>query len=487
VPAGKAQTFGDDYIAGGEGDDIVLGQLGNDVLLGDGALEDGAAGALRIPTAGDPLGGLLLSGAVERLTDGHDYVEGGGGSDAIFGGLGRDDLIGGSSTRFSLLAPDQRPDGGDYIFGGAGTRTGMHAITGDLADRHFADADVIVGDNGIIDRATRAVTLLDGAGADEVHGESGNDAIHGGDGNDRLFGDADDDVLLGGTGHDWISGGTGQDGVNGDEGDDVIFGGLGDDALDGGAGDDAISGAEALAEGYAADVVDGGLTAIVRSDFLRPYNPGGLLHYGVHRAGQTLPGFALLDAAHPNAKILVAGREFFLNNDAAVGPKLPAVASDGDDRIAGGAGHDWLVGGTGRDTLAGGAGDDVLGADDDLTTGGGANLFPDAEPTYADHLTGGDGRDVFLTNGPQDTVVDADGTYSQGTPNQGGSPLPVQGTPGIVSSGAPQRIAGASLNPLLDPGKRKLETKKKAKKKKAKKKKRKKRKGKKKKRGTGRR
>ena len=40
VPAGKVQTYGDDYITGGAGDDLIFGQLGNDVLLGDGALED---------------------------------------------------------------------------------------------------------------------------------------------------------------------------------------------------------------------------------------------------------------------------------------------------------------------------------------------------------------------------------------------------------------------------------------------------------------
>ena len=50
-PAGKVQTYGDDYITGGAGDDMIFGQLGNDVLLGDGALEDAAAGAARASPA----------------------------------------------------------------------------------------------------------------------------------------------------------------------------------------------------------------------------------------------------------------------------------------------------------------------------------------------------------------------------------------------------------------------------------------------------
>ena len=230
VPAGKVQTYGDDYITGGAGDDMVFGQLGNDVILGDGALEDPQAAAARLPGANDPLGALLLSGAVERLTDGDDYVEGGGGDDVIFGGLGQDDLIGGSSNLFTLVRADQRPDGSDYIFGGAGTRTAANSVTTDLADPRATDADAIVGDNGDIVRVlgatftsdpgivVRAISLLDGAGADEIHGEAGDDTIYGGSGADRIFGDADNDEIVGGLGTDWISGGSGNDGILGDEG-----------------------------------------------------------------------------------------------------------------------------------------------------------------------------------------------------------------------------------------------------------------------------
>src|SRR5262249_25424419 len=112
--------------------------------------------------------------------------------------------------------------------------------------------------------------------------------------------------------------------------DDVIFGGLGSDLIDGGAGDAAISGAEAPAEGYAADLRDGGLLNIVRSDYSRPYNPGGLLHYGLHAANATLAGFALFNEGLPHQRVLVLGADFFLNHDAQNGPKSPLVPSDGD-------------------------------------------------------------------------------------------------------------------------------------------------------------
>ena len=110
---GKVQTYGDDYITGGAGDDMIFGQLGNDVLLGDGALEDPQAGATRLPGAERPARRADRSpGRSSALSDGDDYIEGGGGDDVIFGGLGQDDLIGGSSTPVQRSTrADQRPDG----------------------------------------------------------------------------------------------------------------------------------------------------------------------------------------------------------------------------------------------------------------------------------------------------------------------------------------------------------------------------------------
>ncbi len=190
----------------------------------------------------------------------------------IFGGLGQDDIIGGSSALFGLGSCEQRPDGADILFGGAGTRVERNAVITDanrgtivLADRHARDADTIAADNANIYRLVkaggtpaylsfaydatsgddlrgtlkirvRAVQLLDYTpggpdflgvpleaigdigGADEVHGESGDDTVYGQLGNDVLFGDSEDDDLIGGWGNDWISGGTGQDGVLGDDG-----------------------------------------------------------------------------------------------------------------------------------------------------------------------------------------------------------------------------------------------------------------------------
>lgn len=174
-----AGSWGNDYLAGGAAHDLVFGQLGNDVLQGDGGIELAFAavshvGASRTPdgcvasdtAASDPthagtcdlVGDLDLVASFDGPADGQDYVEGGGGNDVVFGNLGQDDLLGGSSDFFSLVTPDNRPDGADLVFGGSGLNSGRND-TGGVApgaavpvNAHGADADAIVGDNGRIIR-----------------------------------------------------------------------------------------------------------------------------------------------------------------------------------------------------------------------------------------------------------------------------------------------------------------------------------------------
>jgi hypothetical protein len=190
--------------------------------------------------------------------------------------------------------------------------------------------------------------------------------------------------------------------------DDVIFGGLGDDFLHGGSGDDAMSGAEALPVAWA-QWADG--VAPVRSDYTRPFNPGGLLGYGTHtRAGE----FFLYDEYNPLAKILVAGGEFLLNFASDEGPQVGTAAapastrnSDGDDVLFGDLGNDWLVGGTGRDTLYGGWGNDLHNADDVLATTG-----TDTHGTYEDRAFGGAGLDILIANTGGDRLIDWTGEFN---------------------------------------------------------------------------
>ena len=100
---------------------------------------------------------------VESAADGNDYIEGNGGNDRIYGNLGADDLIGGSSELFGSSNSNLRIDGADLIFGGVGNQAlldrNAEASASALIDsdqRHAADADVIVGDNGNIYRIVDA-------------------------------------------------------------------------------------------------------------------------------------------------------------------------------------------------------------------------------------------------------------------------------------------------------------------------------------------
>jgi Ca2+-binding RTX toxin-like protein len=237
--------------------------LGDDVIQGDGSIGDGISdrvGASRDETTG----ALTVNASTEAVTDGDDYIEGNGGNDVIFGNLGQDDIVGGSSSLFTLVDANLRPDGSDMLFGGSGLRIerNYQVPAGDIVMDavHAEDSDAIAGDNANIYRLVgtngndtraflsfqydagrgnesiivRAVDLLDytpggsdydpvntandiGAG-DEIHGEAGDDFVYGMRGSDLLFGDSEDDDLIGGYGNDWISGGAGSDGVLGDDG-----------------------------------------------------------------------------------------------------------------------------------------------------------------------------------------------------------------------------------------------------------------------------
>ncbi len=174
-----ADSWGNDYLAGGAHHDLVFGQMGHDTLMGDGDVEPAAAGEYHVSASRSPdgcptvdlagdnythagtcdlVGDLDLVSSFDGVHDGQDYVEGNGGDDTMFGNLGQDDLVGGSSDFFSLDQPYLRPDGSDRIFGGSGTATSRSNDGGTQAglpvptDARGHDADTIVGDNGRIIR-----------------------------------------------------------------------------------------------------------------------------------------------------------------------------------------------------------------------------------------------------------------------------------------------------------------------------------------------
>jgi Ca2+-binding RTX toxin-like protein len=342
-------NFGDDYIAGGADGDQIFGQLGNDTIQGDGSLATGASASR------DGSNNLILAPSMEAATDGDDYIEGNGGSDVIFGNLGQDDIIGGSSNLFSLTDPNQRPDGADLIFGGAGTDVDRN----DAGDgSHGGDSDMILGDNGNIFRlldatgeplsfnyddgygeqiVVRAAELLDytlggpdkvpgsadiGAG-DELHGESGDDFIYGMKGSDVLFGEGQDDDLIGGWGHDWMSGGTGSDGMLGDDG--RIFTGR----------NSAVYGEPLY-----------GVDRLAATDPDSKFNNGDVLNEEISTPGDVQ--YAIINVAGELKKSVdLTPFNVMENGD------FKGDAQYADDSMYGGLDDDWMHGGSGDDAMSG--------------------------------------------------------------------------------------------------------------------------------------
>ncbi|WP_051804068.1 MULTISPECIES: calcium-binding protein [unclassified Streptomyces] len=88
--------------------------------------------------------------------------------------------------------------------------------------------------------ATLGVTLIGGAGNDNLYGGSANDTLEGDEGSDFLSGGAGNDTLTGGAEADRIFGGSGNDSIEGRGGSDIVDGGADNDVIYGGSGNERI-------------------------------------------------------------------------------------------------------------------------------------------------------------------------------------------------------------------------------------------------------
>jgi hypothetical protein len=424
-------SFGNDYLAGGEAHDQIFGQLGDDVIQGDGGIEaafeaDSHAGASRTSMGpSDPIGPLTVVASFDALTDGEDYIEGGGGNDVIFGGLGQDDLIGGSSSFFSLGDPTDpteganlRPDGDDHIFGGAGTRIDRNNFVGSelgtvddddliaLSERHARDADTIAGDNANIVR---------------IVGVNGNDVNPTGDPNSQLYlsfnydnYDPDMKIIVRGVtmldytwggpdfrpdlfsqedpmdpafrdefgiwaqvdigGHDEIHGGTGDDTVYtagghdrifGDADDDDLIGGWGNDWISGGTGQDGVIGDDGRI--FTSRNTAGDITAfsepLYAISFLLAEDPDPRHPQRIH--GNVISEFVYTPGQVQTATLNVADE---LKKTVDITPyNLRPNAEGADDPLFdANVTDDIIFGGLGDDFLHGASGDDAIGGGEAL-------------------------------------------------------------------------------------------------------------------------
>lgn len=436
--ADQDRMFGDagqDDMVGGstrlgmsDGADEMFGNAGADVMVGDngtivrGVGFDPADGtAIRVVTRFDlncagAVGGSDVMHGNQGNDDmyggcfadtihgdqGDDYVEGNQDGDLIFGDLGQDDLMGGSGRSVSdddATAVDGRLDGNDEIHGGSGV------------DDLVGDYDVIIGDNGTIDRMvdegghwivnsfngaiSRRIRFLD------VEVVGGSSILADASGDDRLYGEANDDLLYGQGGNDFISGGTGEDYLEGNAGDDVMEGNAGDDDMIGGTGrinDDPVSGtvgrydgADVMRGGDGFDVMAGDNAILVRTLF------EGLWQQNTYNDSVVHDARILLDIDSSDVAI-VSGDDVMFGG----GSDDLMYGQGGDDEMHGDDGDDFMEGNAGFDTMTGNA------DNDDMIGGTVVALLGDV----GDHMEGNDGHDVLLgDNGKIERPLDESGLW----------------------------------------------------------------------------
>ena len=391
-----------DFVFGGTAGDVIHGGSEHDVLLGDHGLYD-----INLPV-NQRFRSIFT---YNEFAAGRDTIHGEAGDDIIlgqqhadwlYGGDDEDDITGGHNFLTDTLSGH---DSGDYIEGGG-------------------SADVIIGDNGIIERAAtdldpwswesypatqntntiklddviRSVTRYDNQ---EQLRFSDADLMHG---NDTIYGDQPNVALNPADGHDVAFG---------QRGDDIIHGGGGDDELIGEIGDDTIHG------GHGHDVVLGDTGEVMRdfSDSQTPrVNTNGMWHRDVILSDHA----TLLDVVSPQdipdldtsrrlveADMLLTAGTY----DTADSPKTSAnnwetyvlildVHAAGDDILQGGAGDDLIIGQRGDDTIDGDAGDDYLVGDKASHQASSAHQLPLVF----------DGLQVFGGGSKQFELTDA-GTY----------------------------------------------------------------------------
>ena len=409
-----------DHIIAGSGNDTVTAGAGNDVVLADnGSITLGlaAGSAVLVSHENDPAAGndSVTAGS------GDDLVIGGAGNDVIAGDAGRDVLLGDSGE---ITAGDDTLDnnvvslfptenGADTVRGGADDDiviggTGADKLSGD------AGADILIGDNGYVTRATgtlgtEVVLRIESranVGGVNYPSFGGNDII-----------DANDTIVSGpeSTGSDTVIAGTGNDTVNGgwDAANDVLLGDNGvvvrndgsavandifsidpdfggRDTIDGGGGDDLIIGGsfDVYTTGLAGDTLHGGSGAD-------------------HVLGDN--GWFVRDATD----LLLAVHSTF------------GEFGDDDQMDVGGrnGGVDTLIGGIGDDTLAGGTADnavDVLIGDSAVVLRNQVNnqvhtsRVSDVDTlTTADDLTHG-GTDTISGGGGADLIIGGSGGTDSG-------------------------------------------------------------------------
>ena len=328
-----------------------------------------------------------------------------------------------------------------------------------LTGTEFADFLDGLGGNDTLTALAGDDSLDGGTGNDTLYGGSGFDFLDGWFGDDVLYGGGNDDSLLGFDGNDALYGGAGSDFLNGEAGDDYLDGGGGIDFMAGGFGDDTLvfdAGGRFGTHGDAGTdtllVKGSGIT--VDMPAIPDFEMGGIEIIDLTGTGNnalllagadttidgvtynqwgkgtaTLQVNAAVDQTNINSSTFTAstpadsgGVDAFFTPDFAEGDVTTGTAGDDTgtdafDFLDGGDGNDILIGLGGDDTLQGWTGNDILY--------GGSGF---------DFLDGWIGDDVLYGNANADTLLGFDGNDA------------------LYGGGGPDFLEGESGNDYLDGG-----------------------------------
>ncbi|MDP3748221.1 MAG: calcium-binding protein [Phenylobacterium sp.] len=378
--AGSGQLIDDYGSSGGStfagGDDIALGSAFNDTMQGRTGWDwlDGGAGNDLIVSGKDQDVALGGDGDDTLYGDlGEDYLSGGAGNDLHYGGDGNDVFSGkgGTDTMNGEGGDDTfivNGDGGttyDYMDGGAGSDTISFERFGTFPVVLSLTATSYYGDSW-----TSIENAKGGAGNDQLTGNSGNNVLTGADGND---------TLNGATGSDTLEGGAGEDQLTGDPTADVMISYAGSkssvsvdltsgEAFGGDASGDTFTNIDHVTGSRFADALKGnagdnqlvGLAgddqvyATAGSDIYDGGEGNDLVDYAAATSGVTLYLGSYNGSSYSNG----AGSGGLASGHTYV--KVEGVSGSAfGDNLSAGDGAQVFIGGGGDDTLAGGAGADT--------------------------------------------------------------------------------------------------------------------------------
>ncbi|WP_286831661.1 MULTISPECIES: calcium-binding protein [Kordiimonas] len=264
------ETFaGDDYLEGGRGSDTLIGGTGNDHFR----VDDG--GDLIRGGEGDDTVWLYVGDVAGNLADNFIELDGGPGTDSLtitfrtyngaaFKHISLNDPFISSFENISVNA-----NGGPFSSVRGNSLDNVITVGGDSSTFFIHGGD---GNDTITSQGYHMnVTLMGGAGDDDLGNSERDGVLWGGDGNDNIHSHADGTTLGGGAGDDTLDGDFSHNTFYGGAGDDVIKAGSGSDLIFGGAGNDIITtsyGFDSIWGGAGDDQIDLGPSDEVTIDHL---------------------------------------------------------------------------------------------------------------------------------------------------------------------------------------------------------------------------